>query len=71
MKSKLTKSQLEVENARLRHKINEVSKGFDCISKEFVIFKIMAHLRNNGVKQEMADILATDAYKMAIGDLQI
>jgi thiamine biosynthesis lipoprotein ApbE len=69
MKSKLTKSQLEVENARLRHKINEVSICFDCISKEFVILKIMAYLRNNGVKQEMVDLLATDVYKMVKGDL--
>ena len=39
------------------------------INREFAIFKIMTHLINNGVKPDLAKVLATDIYKMAIGDL--
>jgi hypothetical protein len=62
--------------ARLEKEIEKLEKDWvkennekEEIKEEFDIFKIMAHLRNNGVKQEMANILATDAYKMAKGDL--
>ena len=39
------------------------------VRKEFAIFKIMTHLINNGVEPDLAKVLATDTYKMAIGDL--
>ena len=62
MKSKLTKSQLEVENARLRYEIKVLSKNND-------IDKIKNYLINNGVAFDLAKILANDIYKMIKGDL--
>tara|TARA_Y100000389_G_C17464800_1_gene524594 strand:- start:2705 stop:2932 length:228 start_codon:yes stop_codon:yes gene_type:complete len=41
----------------------------EAIKEEFVIFKIMTYFINNGVEPDLAKILATDAYKMAKGDL--
>lgn len=40
------------------------------VEKEFAIYKIATHLERNGVDVKLAKILATDIYKMAIGDLQ-
>ena len=62
MKSKLTRSQLEVENARLRYEIKVSSKNND-------IDKIKNYLINNGVAFDLAKILANDIYKMIKGDL--
>jgi len=62
MKNKMTRSQLEVENARLRYEIKVLSKNND-------IDKIKNYLINNGVAFDLAKILANDIYKMIKGDL--
>ena len=78
MKSKLTKSQLEVENSRLKSEICRLewesdtawAKQYDQtkeIEREFLIFKIMTHFINNGIKKDMAKILATDSFDMFEG----
>lgn len=41
----------------------------EAIKREFAIYKIMTHFINNGVEQEIAKVLATDAYNEARGDL--
>ena len=41
----------------------------ESIRKEYAIYKIATHLERNGVELDLAKVLATDIYKMAIGDL--
>ena len=48
-----------------RYKMKTVQE----VEKEFAIYKIATHLERNGVDVKLAKILATDIYKMAIGDL--
>ena len=35
------------------------------VKREFAIFKIMTHLINNGMEQDMAKVMATDSYNIA------
>lgn len=58
----MTRSQLEVENARLRYEIKVLSKNND-------IDKIKNYLINNEVAFDLAKILANEIYKMIKGDL--
>ena len=39
------------------------------VEKEFAIYRIMTHLINNGVDNDIAKILATDVYNEARRDL--
>ena len=59
---KMTRLQLEQENARLKYEIK-------MLSKDYYTDKIKDYLIHNGVSPELARVLATDIYKMAIGDL--
>jgi hypothetical protein len=59
---KLQVNRLDKEWAEQYDKVQKVQK-------EFTIFKIMTHFINNGVKRDLAKVLATDAYNEAKGDL--
>jgi len=43
--------------------------SLESMRKEYAIYKIATHLERNGVEPDLAKVLATDIYKMAIGDL--
>ena len=83
MKTKMTISQLEVENARLEELL-ELEEGYTTnlerenarlkyeikmLSKDYYTDKIKDYLIHNGVKPDLARVLATDIYKMIKGDL--
>ena len=58
----MTRSQLEVENARLRCEIK-------VLSRDYAIDKIKIYLIDNGVAVDLAKVLSTYIYKMIKGDL--
>ena len=45
---------------------NIMSNDLDNLRKEFAIFKIMTHLINNGMEQDIAKVMATDSYTMTM-----
>jgi hypothetical protein len=55
---KLQVNRLDKEWAEQYDKVQKVQK-------EFTIFKIMTHLINNGMEQDIAKIMAVDSYNMS------
>ena len=55
---KLQVNRLDKEWAEQYDKVQKVQK-------EFAIFKIMTHLINNGIKQDIAKVMAVDSYNMS------
>ena len=56
---KLQVNRLDKEWAEQYDKVQKVQK-------EFTIFKIMTHLINNGMEQDIAKVMAVDSYNMSL-----
>jgi hypothetical protein len=57
---------LKCTNTEVLGDYNFICNELRNLKKEFAIFKIMTHLINNGMEQDMAKIMAVDSYTMTM-----
>mgnify|MGYP003660082354 FL=1 len=57
---------LKCTNTEVLGDYNFLSNELRNLKKEFAIFKIMTHLINNGMEQDIAKVMAVDSYNMSL-----
>jgi hypothetical protein len=64
-----TIKDLEKQNSEILRDWNKANDELESLKKEYTIYEIATHLERNGVDVKLANVLATDIYKMIKGDL--